>query len=152
MTIGVSCLLNRICTDCFRGDNKHFNSHVGSVISRWHGVDTEHLFLFHYTLYLLLFLCFESNFAENDVTETKINSHFQGLFKTTIISNLLFLGKANFSCSQRCPHTIYFLFSQPPPLCASGPWFIFSYMLLTISKEKIEGLWTGNVSRSSSLA
>ena len=150
MTIGVSCLLNRICTDCFRGDNKHFNSHVGSVISRWHGVDTEHLFCF--TIHCTFCFSYVLNLISQKMMSRKQNSHFQGLFKTTIISNLLFLGKANFSCSQRCPHTIYFLFSQPPPLCASGPWFIFSYMLLTISKEKIEGLWTGNVSRSSSLA
>ena len=31
--IEVSRLLNHICTDCFGGDNKHFNSHVGSMIS-----------------------------------------------------------------------------------------------------------------------
>ena len=54
------------------------------------------------------------------------------------------MGKANFGCSQRCPHTIYFLFSQPPPLYSSGLGFIISYMLSTISKEKIEGPWTGN--------
>ena len=107
---------------------------------------------FCFTIHCTFYFSYVLNLISQKMMSRKQNSHFQGLFKTTINSNLLFLGKANFSCSQICPHTIYFLSFQPPPLCASGPWFIFSYMLLTISKEKIEGLWTGNVSRSSSLA
>ena len=34
--------------------------------------------------------------------------------------NLLFQGKASFSCSQRCLQTVYFLLPPPPPPCAGG--------------------------------
>ena len=60
--------------------------------------------------------------------------------------NLLFLGKASFSCSQRCTYgPSIFFFPHNYPLC----WwsinllqFIFYHSRSTDFEEKIEGLWT----------
>ena len=53
--------------------------------------------------------------------------------------NLLFLGKASFSCSQRCPQTLFFLFSHHYPLALavnkSPAVYILSPALIGLWKE-----------------
>ena len=61
--------------------------------------------------------------------------------------NLLFLGQASFSGSQRCLQTVNFLLPPPLPPCTGGQYIRCGLYFITRTwrtfKRKTEGLWTG---------